>query len=172
MATKILKIQYKKSSYMGHECRTISGHMSYDGMIQVLVDKIPLDFDHKRIGSYLYAEIDGFVSIYKHEPGTTSGFGGRKITLTVEGGKVDYKGSLWDPFSVDNDNVPEYRAISITDDPKVMEDGHTFYHFYVTKKLYDELCNKLKDEIREARTEKEDVENKKIGQTPLCKTRY
>jgi len=142
---KIKKVKYKPATYNGKPVRLLSGHMVYSGTIQVLVNEVPKasDFEFKRIGKFLFAERDGFVKIFKHEPGSKDGFGGWELTLNVGGDRITYKGCLWDPMGFDDmSNVPEYRSVSITDDPEVMKVGYTFYSGYVTKKLYEKLCKK------------------------------
>ena len=124
----------------------ISGHLTYTGSLQVLVDK-KTDAEsrvYKKYGKYLYAEDDGFVSVYLHNPGSTQGFAGEKIKLNVEDEEKTFTGSLWDPTGYDDTSgLPEYRSVSLTDDPQVMEKGFTFWHAYITKFLYEELCKKV-----------------------------
>jgi len=144
---KVLDVKWKplEKPYNG----LMSGHLTYNGYLQVLVDKRP-DKDervYKRYGDYLYSENDGFVSTYKHEKGTTEGFAGAVITLNIEGKQTTFKGSLWDATGYDDTSgLPEYRAISLTDDPEVMKKGHMFWHSYITKSLYEDLCKKVKIE--------------------------
>ncbi len=144
---RIKKIQYKKAEYNGRSVTLLSGHMGYKGSIQILVNEVPKgeDFVFRKIGVFLFAEKEGFVEIYRHDIGSTDGFAGREITLNVEGEEKTFKGSLWDPTGFDDmGEIPEYRSVSITDDPKVMETGYTFYSGYVTKKVYDKLAKKLR----------------------------
>ena len=139
---KILDVKWKPINKQ-YNC-LISGHLTYSGTLQVLVDKKIDTGVYKKYGAYLYAENDGFVSVYLHKPGTTQGFAGAKITLNIEGEQKTFKGSLWEPTGFDNTSIlPEYRSISLTDDLEVMKRGHTFWHAYVTKSLYEELCKKV-----------------------------
>lgn len=148
MKYKILDIQWKEASLYGHPCTLISGHLGYSGSLQLLLDRRPAleDFTFKRYGNMFFAEVDSFVRIFRHEPGTTKGFAGSEYTLKFEDGEHTFKGSLWDPTSFDNTSgVPEYRAVSITDDKDIMKKGYTFYAGYITKKLYDELMELVKN---------------------------
>lgn len=76
------------------------------GCLGVIVDKYKFDIYHELPGGVFYSECDGLLSIYKHLPGTSDGFGGRKIALPVIESSVIYpkkiarrvrlfKGSLW-----------------------------------------------------------------------------
>ena len=141
---KILDVKWKPMDklYSG----LISGHLNYSGTLHVLVDKrVNVENRvYKKYGKYLYSEDDGFVSVYLHNPGSTRGFAGAKNTLNVEGEQKTFVGSLWDPTGYDDTTgLPEYRSVSLTDDPQVMEKGFTFFHAYVTKSLYEELCEKI-----------------------------
>ncbi len=121
----------------------LSGHLTYNGTLQLLVDKIP-EVEYERIGNYFYGEKDGYCSVYEYQKGSTDGFAGRTITLKIKGGgNVDFKGSLWDPM-LKPENIPEYRHISITTDAEVFERGYTFYGGKITTKLWDKLLKKLK----------------------------
>ena len=76
------------------------------GCLGVVVDKYGFDLYQSLPGGVFYSECDGLLSIYKHVPGSTDGFGGRTITLpilepsviskniTARRMKV-FKGSLW-----------------------------------------------------------------------------
>ena len=139
---KIIRTQYRSSTLFGKPCKTIAGHMKYDGKLQLLVDEMPklASMEFKRYPPFLFAEQEGFVRIYEHKPGTKDGFAGREIQLNVEGELILFKGDLWDPMGFsDVSHVPEYRAVSITTESEVMAHGFTFYAGYVVKQLYDKL---------------------------------
>lgn len=144
MIIKEYYFQAPKPLY-GTKCNTLSGHRAYQYTLKILVDEIPHDeMVFKKYGPFLYAEKEGFVRIYKHEPGTTNGFAGRTIALNVEGRPMAFTGSLWDPMSYrqqKENNVPSYRACSVTTKQRVMELGYTFYAGYLTKQLYYNLWN-------------------------------
>lgn len=126
----------------------IHGHLMYTGTLQVLVDRLPevRKAVHRRIGKYLYAEQDGWVSVYLHRPGSTGGFAGREIALNIEGKEKAFHGSLWGPTEFDDTSgLPEYRAVTITDRPDVMERGYTFCGYYVTKVFFDQLLESAND---------------------------
>lgn len=128
----------------GMPCTSISGHRGYSGSLQLLLDKRPVfeDYTFKRYGNMFFAENEGFVRVFLHRPGTTKGFAGSEYTLNFEEGPETFKGSLWDPTQFDDTSkIPEYRAVSITDEKDVMEKGYTFYAGYVIKKLYNELLD-------------------------------
>lgn len=107
--------------------------------LELLVDKIPQTSEmcYKRFGSYFYAEKDGYVSCYMHDPGTTQGFAGREFKLNVDGEIREFKGSLWDDYPDKSSGVPEYESVSITSEKKVFDIGHTFYAGKIIKELYD-----------------------------------
>ena len=142
---KILDIQWRESLWQGKPIKSISGHLVYNGTLELLLDKVPelKDFTFKRYGKFFYAEKDCFVKIYKYMPGSTDGFAGREVTLKFDDtGEITFKGSLWDPMSYTEtikNGVPEYRAIAVTDEKEVMERGYTFYSAYITKELYLDL---------------------------------
>jgi len=145
---RILDVQWKKAEIYGMPCTLIAGHRGYSGSLQLLLDKRPLleDFTFKKYGNMFFAEVDGFVRVFLHEPGTTKGFAGSEWILNFEDGPKTFKGCLWEPTEFnDTSKVPEYRAVSITDDKEVMKRGHTFGAGYVTKELYDELLEKVEE---------------------------
>ncbi|MGD2065841.1 MAG: hypothetical protein PVI43_01560 [Candidatus Bathyarchaeota archaeon] len=141
----ILKSKYKESLLYGKPCKTIAGHLKYDGMIQLLVDEIPHnEMVFRWYGKFLYAEKYGYVRVYHHKPGTKDGFAGRSITININGNKTTFNGDLWDPTGFSKmESVPEYRAVCITEDLAAYNRGYTFYAGYVTKELYEKIHDHL-----------------------------
>lgn len=139
---KILQAKWKPV----REGRTeiLHGDTSYNGALQILVDEIPMP-KCRWIGRFIYGEEDGFCEVYEYIPGSTEAFGGATITIDFEDGqKENFKGSLWDPFRIP-DTIPEHRCISITIDPKVMKQGRTFLSGKITKGLFDQIIDGLKE---------------------------
>lgn len=136
----VLKAQWKPSK----EGRLLIGPYSYSGQLQLLLDEEPAwdEFVFRKYGPFLFASLDGFVRVYVHKPGTRAGFAGRTITLNVEGEKKDFHGSLWDPISLRDapDDLPQFRSVSITADPKVMKRGYTFGAAYMLKSIFETLA--------------------------------
>lgn len=116
----------------------------YNGTLELLVDKIPkVEFEQK--GLFYYGEKDGYVEVYKHEPGSTRGFAGRDITLKFkDGSEKTFHGSLWDPFGIPKEL--NWFNVSITEDPKVFEKGWTYYGGKITIDLAKKLIEKLNPE--------------------------
>ena len=145
---KVLDAKFKPSG----RATMIHGCCRCNGTIQLLVDKIPTEKELRyRVinsdgnivskGKYYFAELDGYVSVYLHQAGTTDGFAGHEFKLTFEDGETRiFKGCLWDAWSRGVD-VPEYFGVSITEDPEVFERGHTFYAGYITSELLKEISN-------------------------------
>lgn len=134
---KVLKAEWKDS-----DMRILHGDLSYKGSLDLLVDEIP-EIEFEQIGNYFYGEKDGLVKCYKHIPGTKDGFGGRTITIKFKDGPtLDFKGCLWDPFSL-SDKIPKHFCVGITTDPEVMERGYTFYAGKITWKLAQEIFESL-----------------------------
>lgn len=114
--------------------------------LEILVDKIP-DNDsliYEQKGSSYFAEKDGFVSFfYYNEPGR--GYGGRIFTINTKDGKKDLIGP-WSSNSkaMKDSGFMDSVGVSITDDPKVMEKGFTFFAGHITYELFVETCNSIK----------------------------
>ena len=141
---KILKSEWKPSPNMGI---IATGNMVYPGSLHLLVDEIPKVI-FKKMGHFFYGEADGYVRLYKHEKGTTDGFGGRTITLNIEGvGEMDFKGCLWDPFSIPDD-IPKFFCVGITTDPKAFERGHTYTAGKITWGLAKEIIDSLGVDVK------------------------
>lgn len=82
---KIIKTKWKPSGIKNggilHNGRV------YNGSLELLVDKIPeAEVKFEKFGLFYYGEKNGYVSVYKHEPGSTKGFAGRKIILKMKDG--------------------------------------------------------------------------------------
>lgn len=122
----------------------IRNYSEFDNLptLEVLVDKIPdrdsLVYDQK--GSFYFAEKDGYVSFFHYSrPG--EGYGGRKFTINVNG-KQKYLIGPWSSNSVSMEQAGFQRTanVSLTDDPKVMEKGYTFYGANLTFEKFEEAC--------------------------------
>jgi len=140
---KILKSEWKPSD------RGIinTGNMIYQGSLHLLVDYVP-KVTFKKIGNFFYGENEGYVRLYKHEPGTKDGFAGRTITLNIEGvGEMDFKGCLWDPFSIPDD-IPKFFCVGITTDPKVFDRGFTYTAGKITWELAKEIIDSLGVDVK------------------------
>ena len=120
--------------------------------LKILVDKMPKheDLRYEKRGNFYYAELDGYVSFYFWAGRQDKGFAGRHFNITMlDGTEVILKGP-WssNSASVNNAGFKECMEISITDDPAVMERGHTFYASAITidsvkhalKEFLPEIC--------------------------------
>lgn len=139
---KILKSEWKPS-----EISILNtGNLCYSGSLHLLVDEIP-KVKFKKFGNFFYGERDGYIRLYEYQPGTKDGFGGRTITLNIDGlGDMDFMGTLWDPFSIPDD-IPKFFNVGITTDPKVFERGHTYMAGKITWDLAKEILNELEVEM-------------------------
>jgi len=124
--------------------RYLNGESVTNGSLDILVDRYP-NFIYRQSGNFFFSEQDGFCKIYEHEKGTTDGFGGSKINLTMECGEVmKFAGSLWDPYRIPNwPEIPKMKSCGITTDPKAYERGYTFQSGRVTQSMYDSLIRKI-----------------------------
>jgi len=123
----------------------VRNYSEFDNLptLEVLVDKIP-DYDslvYDQKGSSYFAEKDGYVNFFHYKnPG--EGYGGHKFTINVNGEQKD----LYGPWSSNSEAMCQagfQRSVdvSLTDDPKVMEKGHTFYGAHLTLEKFIEACD-------------------------------
>lgn len=101
--------------------------------LNVLVSKIPnlRDLRYKSPDNRMYfAEKDGFVNFFVHQPSNESGYGGRTFHITMEDGE---KRSIKGPWSsrsgcFNRQGIfPQCVECGIVDDPIAYQRGHTFY---------------------------------------------
>ena len=132
---KIIKSQWKPAD----DNVMIAQFGPSNGALQLLVDKYPA-YTYERFGNYLCGTDGDFISIFEHQPGTTRGYAGRETVLDmVDGTTETFKGSLWSPGRVANENIPRFCTVNITTEPDVMERGFTFYSACVKLGRYVEL---------------------------------
>ena len=113
-----------------------------DPFFEVLVDKLP---DHKNLrytnkDSIWYAESEDYVSFYAWlGPGNERGFGGSEIPITLVDGQEVILLGPWSSRSgaVNSIGFGPCLDVSITNDPKVFDRGHTFLGGHVTKKIIE-----------------------------------
>jgi len=104
-----------------------------DPVPEVLVDKIPeeckLVYQVKKVGNCTayFAECDGYVDFFWHNPLDEYGYGGCKFELRTPKGVVVVRGPWSSRSAVMNDlGFPHSMEVSITDEPRVFERGYTF----------------------------------------------
>jgi len=124
-----------------------TGNICYPGKLNLLVNEIPKVI-FKKIGNFFYGEKEGYVRLYEYKPGSKDGFGGRTITLDIEGiGEMDFTGTLWDPFSIPDD-IPKFFCVGITTDPEVFERGHTYMAGKITWELATEILESININVK------------------------
>jgi len=110
----------------------------------VFVDRIPdrSELRFERRGDIWYGEKDGWVSFYEWKPPhRQEGYGGSTFSITM---KDESKVDLLGPWSVAESyahtaGFPHCLPITITTDPKVMVEGHTFLGGHVTREWAEKV---------------------------------
>lgn len=92
-------------------------------------------------GTFYWAECEGEVSFFAHNPRYEAGYGGSTFTLKVHG--EDEPRKVKGPWSSRPSVAMRYGAppcidVSITDDPDTFRRGYTFTHSYITLALIEE----------------------------------
>jgi len=137
-------IEVLKAIWVPSNVHIISGPFVSDGSLKLLLNKLP-NWDnvvYTRHENCIVAELEKFIRVYVHRPGTGDGFGGKEISLNLNNeGTVLFRGSLWSPTSSRDipDSVPDFGPVSITDDPLVLLRGFTYYSAHILAPWYDEL---------------------------------
>lgn len=128
--------------------------------IKVLVDNIPPfeEIPHKEYSDGLFVgEKDGYVTMWSggHKGENAGGLSGSHVTITMEDGEQKTLKGPWignSSASKDFEDMPRFLEVSITDDPKVIEKGHTFTSAWVTldwiNQYWDEMVNPRDPEKR------------------------
>lgn len=113
---------------------------------QILVSDYPAreEFRYEKLrvekGTAYFAELDGFVSFYFHDPKDETGFYGREIPLTLlDGTEVSIKGP-WSsrPAVMTSLGFAPSLAVSYTKDPDVWARGYTFFAGAVTVDWFEQ----------------------------------
>lgn len=107
--------------------------------LKILVDKFPNmdDLRYEKRGSLYFAELDGYASFFAWRGSQDDGYAGRHFPITlVTGEEVTLKGP-WssNAKAMSNAGFTECMEVSFTDNPEVMERGHTFYSGSITVEL-------------------------------------
>ena len=100
-----------------------------DPYLEVLVDKIPRDdLRYEQKGELFFAEHEGYVSFFAYS-GPGDGYGGSRFDIIMKDGSKKTLIGPWSsrPGVMNNAGFALCTGVSITDDPKVFERGHTFY---------------------------------------------
>lgn len=115
-------------------------------VLECLVDKIPKreELRYTQTAGKYWAEKDGYVSFFYHNPGDETGFGGQVFTLNMFDGSVrNIKGPWSSRCGVMNRYFPHSVSCTMTDDPKVWSRGYTFYSAHITLELAREAAKML-----------------------------
>lgn len=125
----------KGSAPLSGELFQMSGYANQPSL-RVLVDEVPkgdLTFEGKKVNSHTlyFAEHDGYVEFYAHDPRDESGYGGRGFKLKVKDNGDEREVQLKGPWSsragvMNSHGFTPCLDVAITDDEGVWARGWTF----------------------------------------------
>lgn len=116
----------------------------------ILVDRVP-KVKYTRIktkgGNWIYfGEKEGYVEFFYHVPKDETGFGGRTFSVTMKNNKIVFVKGPWSSGSYAMNQYSEFPSsaeCSITENPGVMERGHTFGAGHITVELAKKVMKKF-----------------------------
>lgn len=124
--------------------------------LRILVDRIPgweeMLFEEKE--NCYFSECEGFVKFfYYRNPG--DGFGGRHFSIKMKNGEEKILIGPWSTNSGRMNTIGFTPSIevSITDEPKVWERGHTFWAGAITLELAEKVLEEFLPEVKLYHTE-------------------
>jgi hypothetical protein len=115
-----------------------------DPSLKVLVNKMPEREELRYLcleERMYFAEKDGYVNFFVHQPRDETGYGGRTFNVTMlDGTKRSIKGPWSSRSGCFNRmlNIPQCVECAITDDPTTYQRGFTFYAAAITVDLVRE----------------------------------
>lgn len=125
--------------------------------LQVLIDKVPEDFRYRfhhyegnnnPLAGRYWAERDGVVRFFGWHGDNGKGFYGRHFPILMEDGTPMVLKGPWSSNSGDmNKHFPHSMEVSLTDEPEVMEKGHTFWAGKLLVEKAAEAVARLRPEL-------------------------
>lgn len=116
--------------------------------LEILVDRIPAPYemvyedqwDEDEAGCLYFAENDGYVSFFYHNPANQRGFGGSLFALHMKNGTIKEIVGPWSSRSevMNAAGFTPSMEVSITDRPEAFDKGYTFMSGHITQALLDE----------------------------------
>lgn len=122
------------------------GHYANRPTLQVIVNKIPSseDYVYEKKGPMYFGLVNG-IAQFKFYNGPGRGYGGATFNLKMKDGSVATLKGPWssNASAMTSYGFPATTEVSLTDDPKVWERGHTFFGGYsITIEALAEACKR------------------------------
>ena len=130
-------------------------HVQNDAELRVLLDRVAKreEFTFTKKGAFYYAELGDEVMFLAHTKETPEenegGFGGSIFELSMDDGtRINLAGPWSSRAGVMNkEGFGPCLDVSLTDDPKVMKDGHTFCAGHITLRSIQQWIREHEEEI-------------------------